>query len=125
MTKASISIDGSLSNICTALVKQEQSGALIEGTSGGWAYYGLYGNQSYIGDGLGVAIFYRTADLAQTTEDSLNYLVVLNPSGGELVYYFASAWVQDTTGINSSQAWESYMQEMVQMLDAPLTVEIQ
>ena len=124
LTKADITIDGSIGNLCTALVKHENSGAVMTGESGGWAYYGTWGNQSYIGDGMGTAIFYPTADLQETTEDSLQYVVVLTPNSGKVLYYFAAAWTQDTMGISSSSDFENYMKAVVEQLDKGVTVEI-
>jgi hypothetical protein len=58
------------------------------------------------------------------TKDSLNFVLVFNPTGGKLEYYYAAAWVQEPGGITTREAFDAYMKEMTQVLDSPLVVEI-
>ncbi|WP_299597353.1 DUF4861 family protein [uncultured Microbulbifer sp.] len=65
---------------------------LVSAKDGGeWGYLATWGPQSLADDNLGMAIFFRNADLQQITDDEYNHLVLLK-GGTEAQYQFAAVW---------------------------------
>jgi hypothetical protein len=50
--------------------------------------------------------------------------LVLNPTDGELTFYFLAAWSKEPGGITSQAAFETYLMEIMAILDSPLSVKI-
>lgn len=123
LTKHAIEISGNPENLCTGIVKLENTALLSSPeTSTGWVYLATYGKQSLAEDNLGMAILYRKSDLIETTEDQLSHIVVLRPAHGQLTYYFLGAWEQEPNGIKTVEAFEAYLKQTVAELNSPLVV---
>ena len=73
LTKNEISISDDPSNIVTGLAKYPGTNFFKNDVSGEWSYIALYGNQTLVSedDKLGIALFFRTKDLEELTEDEL------------------------------------------------------
>lgn len=56
-----------------------------------WGYLATWGEQSLANDNLGMAIFFRHADLQQIIDDTHNHLVLLK-GGNRARYQFAAVW---------------------------------
>lgn len=124
-TKHEVTVSGDPDNLCTGIGKLENTTVLQPATnSSEWTYLATYGVQSLAEDKLGMAVLYRTADLKEVTEDELNHVVVLKPEGGELTYYFAAAWEKEPNGISTQEAFEQYLQQLVQELNTPVEVKL-
>jgi hypothetical protein len=126
LTKHDIIINKDIDNLCTGIVKSDQVNILkSEDKESGWSYLATYGNQSIIGDKLGMAILYRNEDEVMITEDELNQIVVLKFHEGKLTYYFLAAWEQEVEGIKSEEEFVTYLEKAIKELDSPFSVEIQ
>jgi len=123
LTKVKLNIKGKKSILCTGLAKHEDCKFINSNDKKlNWGYIALYGKQSLAGDNLGIALFYKINDLDKITEDSLSYIVVLNPSKDQLVYYFAAAWDQEPGGIKNINEFKSYLNKTVLELSEPVNV---
>ena len=125
LTKHDIFIEKDIDNICTGIVKSEGVNILkSEDKKTGWGYLASYGNQSIIGDKLGMAVLYKNKDKVIITEDELNNVVVLKSRKGKLTYYFLAAWEQETEGIRNEEAFTEYLENTIKNLDSPISIEI-
>ncbi len=123
LTKVSLDLKGNPSELCTGLAKHEDCDFMeSHPTKSGWAYIALYGKQSLSGDDLGIAVFYRAADMVKVTEDSLSKIVILHPTGGRLTYYFAAAWQDEPGGIRNEKEFREYLDETIVSLNNPIEV---
>jgi len=121
LTKAHIYSTEKIDNLCTGFVRNEEGKLITSSDSTGeWSYIGSFGKQSVINDNLGLAIFYKTKDLIDLKEDSLNHVVILKPENRELTYYFCGIWEQDSSQINSVEQFEKFMKKQKLLLDAHL-----
>ncbi len=125
MTEHRVTVDGDIENLCTTLMKYEE-GPLLSSPekTGGWTYLATYGNQSYIGDAIGLAILYKVEDLLEITEDALNHVIVMTPTKGNLTYYFLAAWEQEPDGITTEEEFATYLDTTVAELDSPIVATI-
>ncbi len=123
LTKMNLNLKGKDAALCTGLAKHKDC-TLIKSYDGNsdWKYIGLYGKQSLSGDNLGIALFYKAGNLNKVTEDSLSYIVVLNPAAGRLVYYFAAAWEQEPGGIKNISEFKNYLEQTADELSHPFKV---
>jgi hypothetical protein len=125
MTKHTLQIQGNVDNLCTGLVKHEDTQLFrSRDPDSEWAYLALYGKQSLAGDNLGIAVLYRNQDLIEITEDEYNHVVVLKPKDGMLTYYFGAAWEQEPNGIQSREAFETCLDQTIAGLNAPLIIKL-
>jgi hypothetical protein len=125
LTRHVIQIQGDPVNLCTGLVKHEDTQLIrSEKQNSEWNYLALYGKQSLAGDNLGMVIFYLNKDLIEITEDQYNHVVVLKPTDGKLVYYFGAAWEQEPKGIQSQEAFETYLDQTITRLNNSLIIEL-
>jgi len=125
MAKHSLTLSGNADNLCTGIVKLENS-EVIQPTEAGseWTYLATFGQHSLAGDTLGMAVLYRQSDLVEVTGDANSHVVVLRPAGKQLTYYFLGAWQQEPNGIRSKYEFVQYLNEEVARLDAPILVQI-
>lgn len=123
LTRSEVSMSEPFDNLCTGIVKLKQ-GEVLRGESGQWAYLATWGEQSLATDDLGLAVIYRKKDLRQVTEDKYSHVVVLNPEGKSLSYYFLAAWEQEKNGITTREEFLTYLDTVLEELNSPLTVNI-
>lgn len=136
LTRHMITIDGEPENLVTGLAKFESSvldqmAKEYKGTirskftsKNGWGFISLYASKSLANDKLGIAIIFRNSNLIELTEDSVSEIVKLKPKNGKLEYYFCAAWEQEPNGIKNHQEFEKYLQDVVEELNNPVTVEL-
>ncbi len=126
LTKSEINISDNADNIVTGLAKFKGTELIRSNYNTGWNYLALYGKQTLVNDhdNLGIVIFYPNEDLIEVTEDTLNYIVKLNPAKGKVTYYFAAAWEQEENGIKNIEEFKNYLVETVQSLNHPVIVKI-
>ena len=92
-------------NLAIGIVKHPDGELTTGVTENGHGYLATWGPQSIIGDGLGMALVYRQADLIEVTGDAHSHVVVLRPGDGELAYAFMAAWVQEPDAIATEAAF--------------------
>ena len=114
------------SNIVTGLAKYPGTNFFKNDVSGEWSYIAMFGNQTLVSedDKLGIALFFRTNDLEELTEDELSHVLKLKPTNGRVSYYFCAAWEQEENAIKNIEQFKNYLNETQQLLNNPLTVEI-
>lgn len=123
LTEHAIAISGTPENLCTGIVKLENSTLLTTPeTNSGWTYLATYGKQSLAEDHLGMAVLYRKNDLIEVAEDQHSHVVVLKPANGQLTYYFLGAWEQELNGIKTAEEFEACLKQAMAELNSPLTI---
>lgn len=122
MTAHRVTVTGNPPNLCTGMAKHEDCTILQPSDEVGnrWRYFGLYGPQSLAGDQLGIALIYHQSNFVEMAEDSLSHVIILEPEGGELTYYFVAAWEQEPDGIQSIDEFHQYLDRVVLELENPL-----
>ncbi|MDZ7292279.1 MAG: DUF4861 domain-containing protein [candidate division KSB1 bacterium] len=124
LTKHAIEISGNPENLCTGIVKLENSKLLSPPeTITGWTYLATYGQQSLANDNLGMAVLYRKNDLIEVSEDQYSHVVVLKPESGQLIYYFLAAWEEEPGGIKTAEEFETYLNQTIAELNSPVVIE--
>jgi len=126
LSKNEIVISNDPLNIVTGLAKYPGTQFFQNDIAGKWSYIALYGNQTLVSndDKLGIALFYKTKDLEELTEDDLSYVVKLKPVNGKIDYYFCAAWEQEQYAIKNQEEFKNYLQETQLLLNNPPTIEI-
>lgn len=121
LTKAHIYSTEEIDNLCTGIVRNEKGKLITSADSTGeWSYIGTFGKQSIINDNLGLAIFYKTKDLINLKDDSLNHVVILKPENRELTYYFCGIWEQGSLRMDSIEKFKSFLTKQQILLNAHL-----
>ena len=127
LTKHHLKLEKQIDNLCTGIVKHPE-GELIqpEEEGDGWTYLATFGEQSLFedGDNLGMAVFYKTEDLMEITEDEHSHVVVLTPEDKSLSYYFMGAWEQEPNGIKTMDAFKSYLENKMKELNSKPKINI-
>ncbi len=124
LTKHVVAIDGDPQNLCTGIVKLDSTVMLKSPEANtGWAYLATYGKQSLANDRLGMAVLYRKNDFLEVAEDQHSHVLVLKPENGQLTYYFLAAWEKEPGGVQTVEAFETYLNQTVAELQAPLLIE--
>jgi len=125
LTRHDIKINPEPPNLCTGIVKLENT-TLLSSTDQNckWMYFATFGKQSLANDNLGMAVLFRRQDMVQINEDQYSYVVVLKPSGGRLSYYFLAAWEMEPNGIKTEDQFAEYLKDTAKMLEQELNVII-
>jgi hypothetical protein len=116
-TKYSVHLGSGLKNLCTGLVKLDETVVIQSSGKGKWSYYATWGKQSLADDSLGMAILYKTSEKSKITEDQHSHVVVLKPENQNLEYYFLAAWQQELNSIKTKMEFESYLANEINRLD--------
>ena len=126
LTKTELTIEGSPENLVTGLAKFEGTNFIKSNSENGWAYIALYGNQTLVNenDKLGIAVFYKSSELIELTEDELSYSVKLKPVNNKVEYYFCAAWEQEPGGIKTEEEFVVFLNETLNQLNNPPVVEL-
>ncbi len=127
LTHQFLTLTNNPENICTGIVKDKKAVLLSnKGDASNFGYLATYGKQSLNGDGdeLGLAVFFRAADVVEFTEDEFSHIVKLKPTSGKVEYYLLGAWVLEPDGIKNQQQFETYLKQVASELASPLSVEL-
>jgi hypothetical protein len=118
LTKTELELSEPLENICTGIVKHPEAVLLApEKNDGQWNYLATFGLQTLQEDYLGMAVFYKKADLIETTEDELSHVVVLKPADNKLTYYFGAAWEHDRSQVKTEEEFRNFLDRQVELLN--------
>ncbi|WP_346838667.1 glycoside hydrolase family 88 protein [Microbulbifer sp. SAOS-129_SWC] len=116
-----------LDNMVTGLVKMPDTELLVGDmniTGKAWTYVGTYGKQSLDGSKLGMGLLLRKQDIDKITTDAHNQVVVLDPAGQQIHYYFTAAWAKEAPSdkgpITDKAQFEQYLQREAEKLTMPL-----
>jgi hypothetical protein len=125
LTRHQVQISGNPQNLVTGIVKHPAADVLRSpAQKAGWGYLASYGKQSFIDDGLGMAVLYRHRSLIELSEDAHSQLVVMRPQNGELEYYFLAAWILEPGGVQSKDEFIAYLDTTLARLNNPLQATI-
>ena len=124
LTEHRVSTTRVLPNLCTGIVKDNADLIVPDTAKSGWTYMATWGKQSLANDSLGLAVFYPSGLEVEITEDQYSHVVVLEPEGKSLTYFFLAAWEKEPGGITSRDAFIKYLEETAYRLDHPPAVEI-
>lgn len=86
-----------------------------------WLYLATFGIQSLADDELGMAVFFRSSDLHNITDDNLNELAILN-AGNNVEYYFAARWAGEANPVKTKQQFVDYLEQARKTLNNPIQV---
>ena len=121
-TKHHLEIFPEPSNLCTGIVKHEDTRLLQSmDENSEWQYLATYGLQSLANDTLGMAVLYKKNQLVALTEDEYSHVVVLSPENGQLDYYFLAVWQQEAP--MSETEFINYLNEQIEVLNNPVTLK--
>ncbi len=117
-TKHRLTPSMEVEGLSTGIVRHDST-EFLSGTSenGEWAYIATYGVQTLVPDKLGMAIFYKTSEAAETMEGEFDHLVVFRPMSEPFYFYFLGAWEQEPGGIKDLEGFQAYLSEQLQLLN--------
>jgi len=75
-------------------------------------------------DKLGIALFYRTENHNQLTEDDLSYIIKFKTVNRKVEYYFCAAWEQEQYAIKNISEFTTYLNETQMLLNNPPTLNV-
>lgn len=120
LTRVSSKTSADLSHWATGIVRHGLSTLSAKNTKGPWRYMATWGKQSPADDNLGMAIFYRAADLKKLANDDYNHLAIFN-GGAASLYYLAAYW--RLPGIDSQARFEAELEAELARLNNPIVVK--
>ncbi len=122
-TKAELSPSKEITGICAGIVKFKDI-PLQKKEGQNWGYIATYGAQTLVNntDKLGMAVFYKLAELAEQKEGPHDHLVVFKPSTNPLTYYFLGAWEQEPNGITNEAEFMKDLDTKLQTLETSNTL---
>lgn len=109
--------DKSVKNLATGIIKSKNAEFFKSDNSKEWSYIATFGKQSLNNDMQGLVIFYKTAQLAELTEDALNHVVVLKPDNGYVEYYFMPTWELDWQAVPDKAKFQECINEVLARLN--------
>ncbi|MEL4308861.1 DUF4861 family protein [Joostella sp. CR20] len=116
-TKHQITPSEAIEGIATGIVKFKDIELIEKSTEDNtWAYIATYGEQTLVPDKLGMAIFYKTAEVSQKTTGEHDHLLVFKPTTNRITYYFLGAWEKEKDGITNKEDFISYLDEKLNTL---------
>lgn len=122
-------VDKDLDNLATGIIKDKnaeffQSNIESSSVSYKWSYIATFGKQSLNNDMMGLAIFYKTAQLKEIIQDDKNHVVVLKPENGYIEYYFMPTWELDWEPVVTKADFQRCLDEVVNRLNSKVTLTI-
>lgn len=117
--------DRQTENIATGIIKSKDA-ELITGNDKGneWSYIATFGKQSLNNDMQGLAVFFRTKQLKQITEDELNHVLVLTPENNYTEYYFMPTWELDKEPVKTKEQFMECINEVLDRLNSKISINI-
>ncbi|GHN02319.1 DUF4861 domain-containing protein [Cytophagales bacterium WSM2-2] len=127
LTHQFLTLTNNPETICTGIVTDKKAVLLSsKGNAANFGYLATYGKQSLNGEGdeLGLAVFFRSSDATEFTDDEFSHIVKLKTTSGKVEYYFVGAWVLEPDGIKDQKQFEAYLKQTAMELANPVRVEI-
>jgi hypothetical protein len=117
-TKHTIQPSKAIGGICTGIVDHGVEYFNKESENKKWGYIATYGEQTLVPDDLGMAVFYETETSAKVFKGEFDYLIEFKPTTNPVSFYFLGAWEQEKDGIKTKEAFLSYLDELLNDLNA-------
>ncbi|MCU4158018.1 DUF4861 domain-containing protein [Carboxylicivirga sp. A043] len=122
MTREYLSFNKPVANICTGIRKEPDTEKIsLISAAQQWGCLATWGAQSLNNDQLGLAIIYPLLYETKITEDEHSHVVVFQKASKNVEYYFLAAWELEQNGITSREAFVSYLDEQLTLLEQPVT----
>jgi hypothetical protein len=98
--------------------------ALKGESRGEWNYFATWGRQDLTNDELGLALFYRRAEVAggaghDIADDGQSYYLTFRDPRN-MHYAFGATWAQDGSGVRSLEGFQGWLDATVDALNAPV-----
>lgn len=119
-----LSVDKDLDNLATGINIDKNSEFFQSGNDEGWSYIASFGKQSLNNDMMGLAVFYKTKQLKEVTQDNKNHVVVLKPENGKVEYYFMPTWELDWEPVVTKADFQRCIDEVMNRLNSKITITI-
>lgn len=117
--------DAGANNLTTGFIKDKNAELFkSDNKDGDWAYIASFGKQSMYGDLMGLAVFYRKAQLKEITKDTMNHLLVLTPNDGYVEYYFMPTWEYDWEPVVTMTDFQRCIDEVLNRLNNNIEITI-
>lgn len=117
--------DKKIDNIATGIVKIKDTELITNNDKNSeWSYIATFGKQSLNNDMQGLAIFVRTKQLKEITEDALNHVVVLNPENNYTEYYFMPTWELDKEPVKTKEQFMACIEEVMNRLNNNINITV-
>jgi unsaturated rhamnogalacturonyl hydrolase len=125
LTRVDLSATPSLT-LATGIVRLPQGQVINNPTVAekDYTWLATWGDQSIVGDALGMAIFYRPRDHQRLATDEHNHVVVLRPRNGRVSYHFGAVWQQERASNWDRPAFETWLAQTAQLLNRPPHLDI-
>jgi len=121
LTKCELTSSNPIDSLATGIIILPETEVFkSDGDDGEWAYYGTFGVQSLNEDHLGMFIFYKKDQLEALSEDGNSHVIVLQPENRKLTYYFGGAWELDASNMNTSDKFQTFLNQQLALLNAGL-----
>lgn len=114
-------VDKDLDNIATGIIKDKNAEFIQSGKDAEWSYIATFGKQSLNNDMMGLAVFYRTNQLKEITQDEKNHVVVLKPENGRVDYYFMPTWELDWEPVVTKSDFQRCIDEVMNRLNSEVS----
>ena len=115
--------DKNIDNIATGIIKDKNGKLIVKNEAGSeWSYIATFGKQSLNKDMQGLALFARTKQIKQITEDDLNHVVVLAPENGYVEYYFMPTWELDKEPVKDEATFMKCIDEVLNRLNSKINI---
>ena len=118
VTLADVEADGTTGSIAAGLIHVPQYAEVPAAKDGPWSYIATYGPRT-LGGTLGLAIFFRTADLAGPAMDDGHVYYVAFKNSKQAHYAFAAVSTRDGTGVHSFEDFKAWLKATCDGLDHP------
>ena len=104
-------------------IERRPAVAVLKSRDGAWGYIATYGQQSFIGDGLGMAILYRITDVAEVGDDGHTVFIRFKDPR-HIRYSVSAAWAKESGGIVNQLQFQQYLLSCMRALNRPIVVTV-
>lgn len=116
LTKYSIELSEELPNLATGIVILPDTQEDLFDVNEDWSCLATFGVQTLQTDKLGMSVIFRKDQMLQETSDKLSHVIVLKPENKKLTYYFAAAWQQDASGVQSMEDFQNLLKSQLEFI---------
>ena len=124
MTLEELHFSASVEGVCTGIIADKKAEKFtLTSRNGQWSCLATWGAQSLNSDNLGLAILAPASQHPQFATDKLNHLMVFDAKERYFKYYFLAAWQLEPNGIQTLEAFKTYLQSELDALENPVRIE--
>lgn len=123
LTRVKAETSSDIKQFATGIVKHDVEKIHHVTKNGAWSYLATWGNQSLNNDDLGMAIIFKTSQLAQLTDDKYNEIAVFNPAKAPVYYYLSAHWARTVNGPKSKSEYVEQLEQTLARLNHPVLIK--